>query len=117
MKKFKLFLFSSLVLALVFTGCYKKKDTIAKVKVIDASGLVVSSANVRLYYEGDRAPRENLNQSAKTNSSGVATFNYNDFYELGQAGFAILDIDVNGATKVGIIRVEEEKTSEVTVTI
>lgn len=117
MKKFKLFLVSSLVLAFVATSCYKKKDTIAKVTVTDASGSVVGGADVRLYYEGNNAPRENLDQTVSTDGSGVATFNYNEFYKAGQAGFAILDIDVNGITKVGIIRIEEETTSEATVTI
>lgn len=110
-------MFTALAVVLVASSCYKKKDTIAKVNVIDASGTVVGGADVRLYYDGTEPPRENLDQTVTTDGSGSATFNYNDFYKSGQAGFAILDIDVNGTEKVGIIRIEEETTSEVTVTL
>ncbi|MFN5910972.1 MAG: hypothetical protein ACK45H_06535, partial [Bacteroidota bacterium] len=54
-----------------------------------------------------------------TNSSGVAVFNYNDEYQLGQAGVAVLDIKAfkGGAQGQGIIKVEQETTSEETVYI
>jgi hypothetical protein len=60
-----------------------------------------------------------LYDTTETNSSGVAIFNYNDVYQLGQAGVAVLDIKAykDGANGQGIIKVEEEVTSEETVYI
>jgi len=102
----------------VFSSCYRKKDTIARVTVLDSAGLPVGGAEVMLYYDdGTTTPRENLEQTNTTDASGIATFNYNDLFKSGQAGFAILDIDVNGIVKVGIIRIEQEETSEESVAI
>ena len=54
-----------------------------------------------------------------TDASGKATFNFNDVYQLGQAGVAVLNIDAtkDGKTGQGIIKVEQEETSEETVFI
>jgi hypothetical protein len=52
-----------------------------------------------------------------TNANGVAVFNFNDVYQLGQAGVAVLNIDVqkDALTGQGIIKVEQEVTSKETV--
>ena len=118
MRKLSVLLVLVLSISFAFTSCYRKKDTIARVTVLDSAGLPVGGAQVRLYYDnGNDDPREYLEQTNATDASGMATFNYNDLFKSGQAGFAILDIDVNGVTKVGIIRIEEEATSEETVSI
>lgn len=118
MKKLSLILFSLIAITFSFSSCYKKKDTIARVTVIDSAGVPVGGATVRLYYDnGSEVPRENLEQSSSTDAQGMATFNYNDLFKSGQAGFAILDIDVDNLTKVGIVRIEEEETIEVSVAI
>ena len=111
MKQLSILIFS----ILVFSSCYKKKDTIARVTVLDSTGVPVGGAEVKLYYDG--GDREDLEQTTSTDASGTATFNYNNLYESGQAGFAILDIDVNDITKVGIIKIEEEAATEETVSI
>lgn len=103
-----------------FTGCKKKHDTIVKIHVRDASNSPVSDANVRLYVKvtgGMQTPV--LDKSATTNSSGDAIFNFNDVYKSGQAGVAVLDIKAmkDGLVGEGIIKIEEEKTSEETVFI
>lgn len=106
---------------IAFTGCRKKKDTIAKITVKDAANANVAGATVVLY----ASPSEQTNQqvtiydTTETNSSGVAVFNYNDVYQLGQAGVAVLDIKAwkNGNTGTGIIKVEQEVTTEETVYI
>jgi hypothetical protein len=61
----------------------------------------------------------NLYDTTQTNSSGEAIFNLNDVYKKGMAGVAILNIDArkNGLKGEGIIKVEEEVTSEATVYI
>jgi hypothetical protein len=102
-------------------GCRKKKDTIAKVYVRDSSSQYVEGATVILYGESTINQPANvvLYDTTLTNSSGVAIFNYNDVYQLGQAGVAVLSIKAfkNGAQGQGIIKVEEEKISEETVFI
>ena len=57
-----------------------------------------------------------LMKLSTTGGGGTATFNFNELYKSGQAGFAVLDIYVGGVL-VGIIKIEEEKTSEETVII
>ena len=57
--------------------------------------------------------------TAYTNASGVATFNFNDIYQLGQAGVAVLDIKAYKANKFGqgIIKIEAEKTNDESIVI
>ena len=99
-----------------FTSCYKKKDTIANVTVIliERHG-PWEGAEVRLFY-GTSADSARIDKIATTGGGGTATFNFNELYKSGQAGFAVLDIYVQGIL-VGIIKIEEEKTSEETVVI
>lgn len=103
------------------SGCRKKADTIAKVYVKDFSNQYVEGATVILYGKSTINQPANvvLYDTTLTNSSGVAVFNYNDVYQLGQAGVAVLDIKAykDGAQGLGIIKVEEEVTSEETVFI
>ena len=110
------FLFTALiVLVFSFTSCYKKKDTIANVTVMNANNEAVSGVEVRLFY-GVSADSARIDKTSTTGGGGTATFNFNELYKSGQAGFAILDIYVQGVL-VGIIKIEEEKTSEETVII
>jgi len=105
---------------LISTGCRKKKDTIAKIYVYDESESPVASANVVLSAEVDQ-PKGKLieDMKATTNSKGEAIFNFNDLYQLGQAGVAVLNIKASKADKTGqgIIKVEAEVTSEESVII
>ena len=57
--------------------------------------------------------------TAYTNSTGLASFNYNDIYQLGQAGVAVLDIKAQKLNKIGqgIIKIEAETINEETVFI
>jgi len=107
------------VLVLSF-GCKKKKvDTIAMVYVKDASNNFVPNARVILYGKSTlEVPKEVvLFDTAYTNESGEASFNFNDVYQSGQAGVAVLNIDASKGTAFGqgIIKVEQEKTSTETV--
>lgn len=123
MKKF--FTLTLFTLAVVFaavnlTSCDKKGDTIAKITVVDVNNLPVGGATVRLIGRGsDGADGGRIDVESTTDASGIATFNFNDYFERGQAGFAVLDIEVDkGAlTGTGIIKVEEIVTNEATVTI
>ncbi len=105
----------------IFTSCRKKKDTIANIYVRDDNNAVVDNAMVILYGTNTAGTPQQVAvfDTAYTNSSGMATFNYNDLYQLGQAGVAVLDIKAQKQNKVGqgIIKIEAEKVNEETVFI
>lgn len=121
MKINKLFLFSLFVLigATTIVGCRKKQDTIAKITVRDASNQAVAGARVVLYGQSTTNQPANvvLFDTTIANAAGEAIFNFNDVYQLGQAGVAVLNIDVqkDALTGQGIIKVEQETTTEETV--
>ncbi len=105
------------------TGCRKKKDTIAEITVRNSAGVVVQGVTVRMYPKpSDPGGTSNTllwDYKATTNSSGVATFNFNEVYQLGQAGVVVSHIEVkNGISSGGgVIKVEQEKVSTATVFI
>ena len=103
------------------TGCRKKKDTIAIVYVRDAANDLVPGAQVVLYGQSTINQPANvvLYDTSYTNAAGEARFNFNDVYQLGQAGVAVLNIEATKDLLEGqsIIKIEEETTSEKTVFI
>lgn len=116
-----LFLFVAALLATTFTSCRKKKDTIANIYVRDETNASVEGAMVILYGTNTSGTPQVVAvfDTAYTNSSGMASFNYNDLYQLGQAGVAVLDIKAQKLNKIGtgIIKIEAEKVNEETVFI
>lgn len=100
----------------VTTSCRKKEDTIAIITVLDENSSPVSNAEVRVYGSGTGGVIT-VDDVSQTNSSGEAIFNYNDEYQLGQAGVAVLDIQVTYGTEIsyGIIKIVEETTNKETV--
>ncbi|MNE12325.1 hypothetical protein D3C87_09990 [compost metagenome] len=111
-------------IALVSIGsCRKKADTIAKIYVLDQTNSRVAGATVKLVGEdtGGNQPHGSLRDPkvATTNDKGEAIFNYNDIYQLGQSGVAVFKIEASlgGAVGNGIIKVEQEETTEETVFI
>ncbi len=115
MKKYVTFtLFLTLAVSLaLFNSCRKKKDTIARITVLDAENNIVPEAQVILFGQSTTDPMQEVvrRDTAMTNTSGVATFNYNDVYQLGQAGVAVLNIRATkgGLVGTGIIQIEQEK--------
>ena len=109
-----------LLFVIVFSlaSCYKKKDTIVVINVRDTSTSdVVVGAAVQLVYDTVGNPNPALiDVTATTDPQGQAVFNFNDYYKSGQAGFAVLDVLVNGVL-TRVIQVEEENTTEETVYI
>ncbi|WP_430405698.1 hypothetical protein [Fluviicola sp.] len=103
------------------TGCRKKKDTIAYIYVLDAQNARVVGAEVVLKGEStvQNSPPVVLFDTAYSDGSGVATFNFNDVYQLGQAGVAVLNIEARKDALSGeaIIKIEQEKENEETVFI
>lgn len=121
MKMNRFFALSVLTLLVMATvvGCRKKEDTIAEITVRDAANQAVAGARVVIYGQSTTNQPANvvLYDTTTTNSAGVATFNFNEVYQLGQAGVAVLNIDVQKdlLTGQGIIKVEQEVTSTETV--
>jgi len=101
-----------ILLLIVSIGCQKKLDTHAVITVLDQNNSTVATAQVTLYGSGVQGDGV-INKVSNTNSEGEAIFNFNDEYQLGQAGFAVLDITVekNGVIATGIIKVEPETTT------
>jgi hypothetical protein len=103
------------------SGCRKKKDTIAIIYVRDVANQLVAGAQVVVYGQSTINQPANvvLYDTTLTNTSGEAKFNFNDVYQLGQAGVAVLNVEATFGAAVGegIIKVEQEVTSEETVFI
>ena len=122
-----LFIASALliVFATATTSCRKKADTLVKVIVIDSeTNAVVSGASVTLEAnpssgQPPKEPSDLFPMVSSSNTSGEAVFNLNEVYQLGQAGVAILDIVVTSGSGngVGVVKVEQEVTTEETVFI
>ncbi|MBT5438374.1 MAG: hypothetical protein HOK92_04145 [Flavobacteriales bacterium] len=117
--------FLIIMLALVVTGffssCREKADTIANIYVRDESNAIVEDAMVVLYGTNTQGTPQVVAvfDTAYTNAAGLASFNYNDIYQLGQAGVAVLDIKAQKLNKIGqgIIKIEPELVNEETVFI
>ena len=103
------------------SACRKKMDTVAHIYVKDETNASVSNAMVVLYGTNTQQTPQQVAvyDTAYTNVNGLATFNYNELYQLGQAGVAVLDIKAQKGNKVGqgIIKIEAEKVNEETVFI
>jgi hypothetical protein len=118
----KIILFGVAIIGLMVIGsCVKKEDTIAKIEVRDENNDVVEQAMVVLHGTSTcNCPSQVVvYDTAYTNSAGIAMFNYNEIYQLGQAGVAVLDIEAYKANRFGqgIIKIEAEMINEETVII
>jgi hypothetical protein len=108
--------------SLLMTSCRKKKDTIANIRVTGTNGQPVEQCMVVLYAPQTTSGQAQLitvNDTSYTNADGFATFNFNDIYQLGQTGVAILNIDAKKGNLVGqgIIKIESEVVNEENVII
>ena len=102
-------------------SCKKPADTVGVVTVVDSNNSPVNGASVKLLgVDSQGNPGGRIDVTETTGSDGKATFNFNDLYKRGEAGFTVLNIyavKADTITGSGIIKVEEEKTNEATVTI
>ena len=106
------------LLAILFIShsCYKPKSTIATITVLnDSNNSPVSGATVRLFYDDPTGINTSIiNEQNTTSDEGVVNFDFSEYYKDGQAGFAVLDIEVNNVF-VGVIQVEDRATTETTI--
>ena len=111
---YRLFIFSSLFLcfALLFS-CYKQEKTLAIITVLDNNtNDPIADANVRLFYDpsnGSNIPL--IDVQKKTEDNGSASFDFSNRYQDGQAGFAVLDVEIDGVF-MGVINIVEMSTTE-----
>lgn len=115
-----LFSVTVVLLTLTFQGCKDPADTMAIVSVYDINGNVISGASVKLLgVDTDGNPGGRIDVDEVSDGEGKATFNFNEYFKRGAAGFSVLDVHVSKDTLEGkgIIKVEEEKTNYVTITI
>ncbi|MFM7235011.1 MAG: hypothetical protein ACKO7B_17065 [Flavobacteriales bacterium] len=105
------------------SGCNKDQQTIATITVVNDDGEPVPGASVRLYAVSSETPPPpneiRFDTTQVTNGTGKASFDFTDYYQKGQAGFAVLDIEAKKGSLEGegIIKIEELKINEETVVI
>ncbi|HLV53598.1 MAG TPA: hypothetical protein VKY29_06235 [Cryomorphaceae bacterium] len=108
-------------------ACKDTEPTTAEITVLTPAGSRVEGAEVRVYGQGTLPPEDTsdvgdirIDMTRYTGSNGVATFDFSDYYEPGQSGFAILDVDIvrqypdSIAGVQGLIKIEEEKVNRKT---
>ena len=105
----------------LLTSCYRERDSIAEIMVIDDNSSVVSNAMVRLYPTptGGGGPIV-IDDTLYTDANGIATFDFSHEFEPGQTGLLVLDIEVkttNGKYGTGLIRIEEQETNQATIIV
>ena len=133
---FKTGLFATFLLFVTFSlkSCRKEKPTIAEITVIDSSSTVLEGIRVILFptksLNSDGSPAVPNGQidldiidTVYTNIDGKAIFDYTERFNLGQAGFTVLDIEVlllksDGNDSLygeGILKIKPEETNKETV--
>jgi hypothetical protein len=123
-------LFPTITLALIAicsTSCFEVEETIANITVVRINSIgeevPVDEAAVRLYALGsldqDFVGEPRFDTIQLTSDEGFVSFNFSDYYVGGQAGFAVLDIEVSkGALYgTGLIKIEEMETNNETVIV
>lgn len=106
----------------LFPSCRKEGETVARIMVVDTAGDPFPNAMVRLYPSPtiDEHGAIVIDDTSFTEVDGYAVFDFSDSYNLGQAGVFVLDIEVRSGDTLygeGIIKIEQEETSEETVII
>jgi hypothetical protein len=111
--------------ALAFTSasCNKKKETIAEVYVRNAEGAPIPGARVRLFGESsleqDQAGEIILDDTRFSDGDGKTVFDYTGYFKSGQAGFAVLSVEIEKPLPPpdedlfleSIIKIQEEVTN------
>ena len=111
---------AGIIVLSTFSSCKKESPTIAKIRVVDTSGAAFADAMVRLYPSPTTTQHGAiiLDDTLYSDADGYATFDYTDYFNLGQAGFAVLDIEARSGDSLygqGIIKIVEEEVNEETV--
>tara|TARA_B000000532_G_scaffold243671_1_gene240399 strand:- start:178 stop:606 length:429 start_codon:yes stop_codon:yes gene_type:complete len=119
--------FTLAVISIFASGCFEVEETIANVTVVRINSVgeevPVDEAEVRLYALGsldqDFVGEPRFDTIQLTSDEGFVTFNFSDYYVGGQAGFAVLDIEVTKGALYGsgLIKIEEMETNSETIIV
>ena len=110
----RIFIISSIIICFSsLNSCYKPDQTIAIIRVLDNNtNNPIENISVRLFFDNSNGANIPLYDVVKnTLSNGTASFDFSDGYKDGQGGFAVLDIEVDGAF-MGVINIVEMTTTE-----
>jgi len=109
---------------LIIVSCRKEEDTKAIITVVDITAVPQEGYLVKMFGEASdnnqgQVQEIAIDREVITDSNGQAEFDFTDDYELGQAGFAVLNVEVQfGDTIIeSIIKVEPEETTEETIIV
>ncbi|MFM7668381.1 MAG: hypothetical protein ACKO7D_09385 [Bacteroidota bacterium] len=113
-------LFSFAVIFFVLNACVKIKPTTAIIYVKKPDGSMCSGAQVRLYGQPANITSANASQelridlNAVTDAEGRAYFDLSEFYDGGQTGLAILNVDMmkGSLERSGFIQIIEQEVNE-----
>ena len=110
----RIFIISSIIICFSsLNSCYKPDQTIAIIRVLDNNtNNPIENISVRFFFvdsNGGSIPEIDIIKN--TLSNGTASFDFSDGYRDGQAGFAVLDIEVDGVF-MGVINIVEMTTTE-----
>lgn len=112
-------LIALLAISMSWTSCKKDKETIALITVVDVDGVALEQVVVKLFPEPSTPQNNELIDEVEqiTDAGGQATFDFSEYYEDGQAGFAVLNILASKDTVAvdGIIKIDPETVNEKTV--
>ncbi|MBK8927596.1 MAG: hypothetical protein IPM74_17260 [Crocinitomicaceae bacterium] len=93
----------------------------AKITVLDTDGNRLENAEVRIYGESTTTDPHGamiIDKTLITNNKGEVIFDFTPDFNVGQAGFAVLTLEVTASDELegeGLIKIEEEKLNEHTV--
>ena len=110
----RIFIISSIIICFSsLNSCYKPDQTIAIIRVLDNNtNNPIENISVRLFFDDSNGGSiTEIDIIKNTLSNGTASFDFSDGYRDGQAGFAVLDIEVDGVF-VGVINIVEMTTTE-----
>jgi hypothetical protein len=116
--KARIYLLAFLAISISFSSCDKEEDTIALIRIVDVDGVPQEEVLVRLYPEPTEIQTNELIDEVEqfTDAAGEAIFDFSEYYEQGQAGFAVLNIEAIRDTSIveGIIKIDPEVVNEET---
>ena len=119
-KRFTRFAYSALI-GFIMVSCQKSDPTLAKITVLDTDGNRLENAEVRIYGEPTTTEPHGamiIDKTLITNNKGEVIFDFTPDFNVGQAGFAVLNLEVTVSDELegeGLIKIEEEKLNEHTV--
>lgn len=109
---------SVLLLLLFITSCYKVENTTATITVTDNNGVVLPGTSIHVFPNPTEPPdppaelNQTLDETKISDSNGRVYFDYTDYYQRGQVGLFVLNIEATSGDSImvpGIIKITEQE--------